>query len=595
MINYRIPKRDMMFVLFELLDYEQHLQTLGGPDALSRDVVEAIVDECGKFCENVIAPLNSSGDKEGCHWHDGAVTTPKGFKEAYQHYVAGGWPSMTHPVEFGGQGLPVSMETLVSDMVGGANWAWGMYPGLSHGAMHTLSLHGTAEQKAVYLTKLVAGSWTGTMCLTEAHCGTDLGMLRTKAEPQSNGSYHISGSKIFISAGEHDLTENIVHIVLARLPNAPEGTKGISLFIVPKFLPNETFGVGARNAVSCASIEHKMGIHANATCVLNFDNAVGFLIGEPHRGLHYMFTFMNNARLGTAVQGLSHAQLGFQKSLNYARERLQSRALSGAKNPTGPADPIIVHPDVRRMLLTQKAMAEGGRMLAYSIALLVDKDACAADETERKEAGELLALLTPIAKAFMTETGFECASLALQCFGGHGYIQEWGVEQNLRDSRIAMLYEGTTGIQALDLLGRKILMTQGESLKRFTKIIHKFCKSHEGNAQMAEFIEPLAAKNKEWGELTMHIGMKAMSNPDEVGAAAVDYLMFSGCVAFAYWWARAVEISLPKQEQPFYAAKITTARFFYQRILPRTLTYAAAMKAGADSVLSMDAEHFLFE
>lgn len=592
MINYRIPKRDMMFVLFELLDYEQHLQTLGGSDPLSRDVVEAIVDECGKFCENVIAPLNSSGDKEGCHWQDGVVTTPKGFKEAYQHYVAGGWPSMTHPVEYGGQGLPVSMETLVSDMVGSANWAWGMYPGLSHGAMHTLSLHGTAEQKSVYLTKLVEGLWTGTMCLTEAHCGTDLGMLRTKAEPNVDGSYLINGSKIFISAGEHDLTENIIHIVLARLPNAPEGTKGISLFIVPKFIPNAQGAVGERNKVSCASIEHKMGIHANATCVLNFDGATGYLIGEPHRGLQYMFTFMNNARLGTAVQGLCHAQLGFQKSLSYARDRLQSRSLSGIKNPSGPADPIIVHPDVRRMLLTQKAIAEGGRMLAYSTALLVDKDACASDETERKEASELLALLTPIAKAFMTETGFECSSLAIQCFGGHGYIQEWGVEQNLRDSRIAMLYEGTTGIQALDLLGRKILMTQGESLKRFTKIIHKFCKSLEDNSDMAEFIEPLAAKNKEWGELTMQIGFKAMSNPDEVGAAAVDYLMFSGFVTFAYWWARAVAISLPKQADPFYASKITTARFFYQRLLPRTLFHAAAMKAGAESVLSLDAENF---
>ncbi|HMW70677.1 MAG TPA: acyl-CoA dehydrogenase C-terminal domain-containing protein [Cellvibrionaceae bacterium] len=595
MINYTIPKRDMMFVLFELLDYEQHLQSLSGPEALTRDVVEAIVDECGKFCENVIAPLNSSGDKEGCHWQDGVVTTPKGFKEAYQQYVAGGWPSMTHPVEYGGQGLPVSMETLVSDMVGAANWAWGMYPGLSHGAMHTLSLHGTDEQKATYLTKLVAGEWTGTMCLTESHCGTDLGMLRTKAEPQADGSYRISGSKIFISAGEHDLTENIVHIVLARIPGAPEGTKGISLFIVPKFLPDAAGAVGLRNAVSCASIEHKMGIHANATCVLNFDGATGFLIGEPNRGLHYMFTFMNNARLGTAVQGLSHAQLGFQKSLSYAKERLQSRSLSGVKNPAGPADPIIVHPDVRRMLLTQKAMAEGGRMLAYSTALLVDKDAFASDEDQRKEASELLALLTPIAKAFMTETGFECASLALQCFGGHGYIQEWGVEQNLRDSRIAMLYEGTTGIQALDLLGRKILMTQGESLKRFTKIIHKYCKSQEGNDQMAEFIEPLAAKNKEWGELTLQIGMKAMSNPDEVGAAAVDYLMYSGLVTFAYWWARAAEIALNKQDEPFYAAKLTTARFFYQRLLPRTLAHAAAMKTGVDGLLALDAEHFSFD
>jgi alkylation response protein AidB-like acyl-CoA dehydrogenase len=595
MSHYQVPKRDMQFVLFDLLDYENHAQQLQGCEILSRDLVDAIIEECGKFAENILAPLNTSGDKEGCHWQDGQVTTPKGFKEAYQQFVEAGWPAMTHPPAYGGQGLPASMETVISDMLGSANWAWAMYPGLSHGAMRTLTQHGTEQQKSTYLTQLVAGRWTGTMCLTEAHCGTDLGMLRTKADPQPDGSYRIQGTKIFISAGEHDLAENIVHIVLARLPNAPEGTKGISLFIVPKFLPNADGSLGPRNAVTCGSIEHKMGIHANATCVLNFDGATGFLIGEPNRGLQSMFTFMNNARLGTAVQGLSHAQLGLQKSLRYAKERLQMRALSGPKNPTGPADPIICHPDVRRMLLTQKAFAEGGRMLAYSTALLVDVEEYSPDEAARKEAGELLALLTPIAKAFMTETGFESASLALQCFGGHGYIQEWGVEQNLRDSRIAMLYEGTTGIQALDLLGRKVLMTQGESLRRFTKIIHKFCKSQEDNPAMAEFIAPLAALNKEWGELAMHVGLAAMNNPEEVGAASVDFLMFSGLVTFGYWWARAAAVSLPKADQPFYGAKVKTARFYFQRILPRTQAHAAALKTGANNLLDLDADHFSFD
>ncbi len=588
MSDYKVPMRDMQFVMNELLDFESHYANIGKGEDASPDLVAAIMEESAKFSENVVGPLNGIGDEQGCSWTDGEVKTPDGFKEAYQQYVEAGWPSMTHAPEIGGQGLPESLGTIMSEMYGSANWSWAMYPGLSHGAMKTLELHGTDEQRDTYLTKLVEGSWTGTMCLTEPHCGSDLGMLRTKAEPKEDGGYSISGTKIFISAGEHDMAENIIHIVLARLPDAPEGTKGISLFVVPKFLPNADGEVGDRNGVSCGSLEHKMGIHGNATCVMNFDDATGFLIGPPNRGLNCMFTFMNTARIGTAIQGLAHAEVGYQKSLEYAKDRTQFRSLSGTKNPDGQADPIIWHADVRRMLLTQKAVAEGGRMLLYFASQLVDIDHYSSDEQQKEDAGELLALLTPIAKAFLTEMGFEAANLGMQCFGGHGYIREWGAEQNVRDCRISMLYEGTTGIQALDLLGRKVLMTQGETLKRFTKIIHKYCQSHENNEAMAEFIEPLAALNKEWGELTMHVGLVAMENPDEVGAASVDYLMYSGLITFAYFWARAAELSLPNldgDEATFYSSKVKTARFFYQRMLPRTKTYAETMKSGASNVM----------
>jgi len=477
MTDYKAPLRDHEFVLFELLNYEQHYESLGLGETASADTVRAILEESAKFCENVIAPLNAVGDQQGCSLKDGVVTTPDGFKEAYKQFVEAGWPSMSHSEEYGGQGLPLSLGFGLNEFLGTANWSWSMYPGLSDGAMKTLDSHGTDEQKETYLTKLIEGSWTGTMCLTEPHCGTDLGMLRTKAEPNDDGSYSITGTKIFISAGEHDLSDNIVHIVLARLPDAPEGTKGISLFIVPKFLPEDN----TRNDLVCGSLEHKMGIHGNATCVMNFDGAKGFLIGPPNRGLNCMFTFMNTARMGTALQGVCHAELGYQKSLAYANERLQGRALSAATNPDGPADPIIMHGDVRRMLLTQKAIAEGGRMFMGYLAKFVDNEAFSEDEELKKHSADLMALLTPIAKAFLTELGFESANLGLQCFGGHGYINEWGLEQNVRDARIAMLYEGTTGVQALDLLGRKVLMSQGELLKVFTKEIHLFCKELEGS------------------------------------------------------------------------------------------------------------------
>ena len=599
MPEYKAPLRDIQFVMNELLGSEQHYAALEGAEDATPDMVNAIIQEGAKFCEQVLSPLNQVGDREGCTWSEDGVNTPTGFREAYQQYVEGGWPSMTSDPEYGGQGLPGSVGLVMSEMVGTANWSWGMYPGLSHGAMNTIEAHGTEEQKQTYLTKLISGEWTGTMCLTEPHCGSDLGTLRTKAEPNSDGTYSITGTKIFISAGEHDMADNIVHIVLARLPGAPEGTKGISLFIVPKCLPNEDGSAGERNAVSCGSIEHKMGIHGNATCVMNFDGARGWLIGPENKGLNCMFTFMNTARIGTAIQGLGAAELGFQGSLAYAKERLAMRSLSGPKNPDGPADPIIVHPDVRRMLLTQKSVAEGARALIYLAAQQADIVTRGKTEEERKAADAMLGFLTPIAKAFLTEIGYESANLGMQVFGGHGFISEWGMEQNVRDARIGMIYEGTTGIQALDLLGRKILMSQGEALKQFTKLVHVFCKENADNEQLKEFIEPLQQINKEWGEITMKLGMSAMKNREEVGAAAVDYLMYSGYAVFAYLWARTAKVALDTMadgtsEEAFYNAKVQTARFYFKRLLPRTRTHVETMFAGADTLLDLPEEHFAF-
>ena len=601
--SYQAPLRDIQFVTDELLDFPNHYAKLPGAEDAAPDMVAAILEEGAKFAERVLSPLNHSGDQQGCRFDDGKVTTPEGFKAAYQQYVESGWPSLAHPVEMGGQGLPESLGMLVTEMVATANWAWSMYPLLSHGAMNTLERHGTPEQQQIYLPKLISGEWTGTMCLTEPHCGSDLGLLKTKAIPNADGSYAITGTKIFISSGEHDLSDNIVHIVLARLPDAPEGTKGISLFIVPKFVPNAEGEVGERNNLSCGSLEHKMGIHGNATCVMNFDGARAELLGEPHKGLAAMFTFMNSARLGIAMQGLVHAEWGYQNSLAYAKDRLQMRSLSGVKNPDQAADPIIVHADVRRMLLTQKAFAEGGRAFMHYCSMLADT-VKVGEGAEQQEAEQLLSFLTPIVKGFLTEVGWESANHGLQVFGGHGYIAEWGMEQNVRDARISTIYEGTTGIQALDLLGRKVLLTKGDSLKAFTKAVHKFCQAQlerEGQEQegLTPLINKLAQLNKEWGEVTLQIGMKAMKNRDEVGAASVDYLMYSGYIVLGYFWARMAVVAQGKiaaglDDDGFYDAKVKTAQFYFARILPRAVAHKEAMLAGADSLMCLDDNQFAY-
>ncbi len=600
MSTYKAPLRDMRFLMEDVLNYDRHYQSLPGCEEVNMELVNAILEEASKFSEEVVAPLNAVGDQEGCRMtDDGEVKTPSGFKEAYQQYVEGGWPAIDQPAKYGGQNLPMSVGVSVREMNATANWSWNMYPGLSHGAMETIDEHGSDEQKRIFMEPLVSGRWTGTMCLTESHCGTDLGLLKTKAEPAVDGTYRVTGSKIFISSGEHDLAENIVHIVLARLPDSPPGTKGISLFIVPKFIPRNDGSIGERNAVRCGALEEKMGIHGNATCVLNFDGATGYLIGEVNKGLNHMFTFMNFARLGTGVQGLAHSELAFQKSLAYTRDRLQMRSLSGPKNPDGPADPIIVHPDVRRMVLTQKAFAEGGRALVYFASAQGDILTKSQDPAARENASEVLSLLTPIIKAFLTETGFESANLGLQCFGGHGYIAEWGVEQNVRDARIAMLYEGTTGIQALDLLGRKVLRTRGKALDPVTSFILDFCKHARRRKEVRPLLKKLVRLTRQWRSLTRKIGFAAMKDRDAVGAASVDYIMFSGYLLLGVAWAASASAAYRRLEQgtteeAFYRSKIQTAEFYFSKILPRTATLLQTMQAGPDPLMKIDADHLAF-
>ncbi len=591
MPEFKAPIRDIQFALYEVLGAEAHYQRIGAAEA-SRDLVDAIITEGGRFSEEVLAPLFRVGD-QGCKFEDGVVTTPKGFKEAYQQFVEGGWASLAGDPEYGGQGLPESISTVVNEMVHTANWAWGMYPGLSTGAKITIHTYGSDEQKQTFLPKLNSGEWTGTMCLTEPHCGTDLGLLKTKATPNGDGSYSIEGTKIFISAGDHDMAENIVHIVLARLPDAPGGTKGISLFIVPKFNADDL----SPNNVNCGSIEHKMGIHGNATAVLNFDGARGYLLGPENEGLRCMFTFMNFARLGTALQGQAAAEQSYQGAVTYANDRLAMRALSGPKFPEKPADPIIVHPDVRRMLLTQKCIAEGGRALIYFCAMQGDVLRSNPTEEEEVEAEAIMGILTPIAKAFLTETGFEAANLGMQVFGGHGYIAEWGMEQIVRDTRISTLYEGTTGIQSLDLLGRKVLTDRGHALRYVTRVMHRFCRDNE-NRKMGEFIRPLRRYYREWGSFTRKIGLKAMKDREEVGAAAYDYLMYSGYVTLAFFWAlmadaayRGLESGNP-DEKDYYQGKIKIARFYFKRLLPRAKCHKEVMMAGAKPLMAMENEQF---
>ncbi len=594
--QYVAPLRDMQFVLHELLHVEEELKQLPKHAEVDADIINQVLEEGGKFTANVLFPLNHSGDREGCHLdketHE--VTPPKGFKEAYQQYVEAGWPALSCDSDYGGQGLPLVLNNSFYEMLNSSNQAWTMYPGLSHGAYECLHEHGTPEQKALYLPKLVSGEWTGTMCLTEAHCGTDLGLLRTKAEPQADGSYKLTGGKIFISAGEHDMAANIVHLVLARLPDAPAGTKGISLFIVPKFLPNADGTLGARNPIFCGAIEEKMGIHGNATCQMNLDGATGWLIGQPNKGLNAMFVMMNAARLGVGMQSLGLTEVAYQNAVAYAKDRLQMRSLSGPKAPDKPADPIIVHPDVRRMLLTARAYAEGGRAFCSYVALQIDRELNHPDEEVRKECADEVALLTPIVKAFLTDNGWIATSDAMQVYGGHGYIAEWGMEQFVRDARINMIYEGTNTIQSLDLLGRKVLMDNGAKLKKFGAKVQAFVEDNGTDEAMSEFITPLADLGEKLTKLTMEIGMKAFQNPDEVGAAAVPYLRVAGHLVFSYFFAQMAKIALEKQDSgdDFYKAKLATARFYFARLQPETAMLIRQARAGSASLLALDADLF---
>ena len=594
MSQYKAPLHDIRFVLYDVLGAEAQFRDLGFTDA-GRDTVDAVLEEAARFCETVLAPLNATGDEHGVR-HDpetGDVATPPGFRDAYAQFTESGWGGLSAPAEYGGLGLPHALGMPAEEMINAANLAWGNFPLLSHGAVNALLRHGEDWQRQVFLPKLISGEWCGTMCLTEPHCGTDLGLLRTRAEPNPDGTYSITGTKIFITAGEHDLAPNIVHLVLARLPDAPAGSKGISLFVVPKFKVARDGTVGERNALRCGAVEHKMGIHGSATCVMNFDGAQGYLVGQPHKGLMAMFTMMNTARIGVGLQGLGLANRAYQNALRYARERLQSRALSGPKFPGKPADPIIVQPDVRRMLLTCKALTEGGRALAYHSGLQIDVAAHAATEEARKAADDLVGFLTPIVKACLTEWAVECIYHAQQCFGGHGYIREHGMEQLARDVRITTLYEGTTGIQALDLMGRKIMQLQGAGMKVFLGMVESFCTEHAGNAALAEFVGPLGGKAAEWQALTMEIARRAAKDPEEIGAAAYDYLFYSGYVVLAYWWARIVAAAdASSQPQAFRDAKRETARFYYARLLPRTLAHRAAIESGAARLLSLPDEGF---
>ena len=595
MPSYNPPLRDMQFLMHEVFKVTETYQQIPKYAEVDADTINAVVEEAGKFAANVTFPLNISGDEEGCtlnkETHE--VTTPKGFKQAYAQFIEGGWPALSCDPEYGGQGLPFVLNSALYEMLNSANQAWTMYPGLSHGAYEALHAYGTPEQKKTYLGKLTSGEWTGTMCLTEPHCGTDLGLLRTKAEPLADGSYKVTGNKIFISAGEHDFTSNIVHLVLARLPDAPVGSKGISLFVVPKFKVKADGSLGERNPIFCGALEHKMGIHGNATAQINIDGAIGTLVGEPNKGLQAMFVMMNAARLGVGNQSLGLTEVAYQNALAYAKDRLQMRSLSGVKAKDKPADPIIVHPDVRRMLLTAKAYAEGGRALSTFCGLLLDKELHHPDEKVRKDSGELVALLTPIVKAFITDNGWTATMLSQQVFGGHGFIKEWGMEQFVRDARINMIYEGTNGIQALDLLGRKILGNQGATLKKFGKLIAQLVEEEGVNEKMSEFITPIAVLGEQMTKFTTEIGFKGMQNPDEVGAAAVDYLRVAGHLVFGYLFARMAQVALREiaagNADPFYLGKLQTARFYFAKLFPETATLMRTARAGSQSLMDSDA------
>ncbi|MEZ2692334.1 acyl-CoA dehydrogenase C-terminal domain-containing protein [Psychrobacter faecalis] len=604
MLTYKAPLRDIKFLINDVFDYQTHYKSLDNGENADPETVDMILQGFADFAENVLAPLYQPADEEGCHFENGVVTTPKGFKEAYDQFVEGGWQGISYPEEYGGMNLPMSINLIKSEMMGTANWPWAMYPGLSTGCINTLLQYGTDEQKAIYLPKLVEGTWSGTMCLTEPQCGTDLGQVKSKAIPQDDGTYKISGTKIFISSGEHDLTDNIVHIVLARLPNAPEGTRGISLFIVPKFLPNAEGESGERNGVVCGSIEHKMGISSSSTCVLNFDDAVGYLIGEPNKGLKAMFTFMNTARIGTGIQGLAHTELSFQNALPYAKDRRSMRTLSGTKDPEKVADAIIHHADVRRMLLTQKAFAEGGRSMIYHSARYADKmsqGVANGDDTEFEKWDDKLGFYTPILKGFLTELGIEAAKHGQQIYGGHGYIKEWGMELIARDARIATMYEGTTGVQALDLLGRKvILQSKGKIIRDYTSSIMKWCGEYALDKDMRKFVWALTKLCAEWNTLTVRLMLMARKDREIISAASDDFLMYSGYVMMGYHWARMAAVAYDKLEKggtespEFYKAKIQTAEFYFDKILPRTSGHAESMVAPSESMTAMAIDNFAF-
>jgi alkylation response protein AidB-like acyl-CoA dehydrogenase len=597
MPTYTPPLRDMQFVMHEVLNVADDYRAMPRHQDVDADTINAILEEGGKFASEVIFPLNISGDTEGCslnrETHE--VTTPTGFKAAFAKYVEGGWPALSADPAYGGQGLPIVVNQGFYEMLNSANQAWTMYPGLTHGAYECLHAHGTDEQKAMYLPKLTSGEWTGTMCLTEPHCGTDLGLLRTKAEPQADGTYRLTGQKIFISAGEHDFVPNIVHLVLARLPDAPVGSKGISLFIVPKYQVKADGSLGARNGIYCGGLEHKMGIHGNATAQMVLDGAVGTLVGQPNKGLQAMFVMMNAARIGVGMQSLGLTEVAFQNALAYAKDRIQSRSLTGPKQKDKPADSILVHPDVRKMLLTAKAYAEGGRALNLFCALLIDRELNHPDEKVRKDSAELVALLTPIVKAFITDNGHIATNACLQVFGGHGFIKEWGMEQFVRDNRINMIYEGTNTIQSLDLLGRKVLGNNGATLKKFGKMVAQLVEEEGVNEKMAEFINPLAYLGDQMTKFTTELGFKGFQNADEVGAAAVDYLRVAGHLVFGYFWARMAQVALRQiaagNTDPFYQGKLQTARFYFAKLFPETATLMRTARGGARVL--MDTEEAL--
>jgi len=596
MTVYNAPTKDMQFVLNDVLQISKYSNLPGFSDA-SEDVVEAILEEGAKLAANVLHPVNAVGDKEGCTRHaDGSVATPTGFKEAYNTFREGGWQGLSFDPEYGGQGLPYIISVVINEMVSASNMAFGMYPGLAMGAALAIHAHGTEDQKQKYLPKMVSGEWGGTMNLTEPHCGTDLGLLRTKATPQDDGSYKISGTKIFISAGEHDLTDNIIHLVLARIEGGPEGVKGISLFVVPKFNINDDGSLGDRNGVACGSIEEKMGIHGNATCVMNYDEATGYLIGAEHKGLRAMFTMMNEARLGVGLQGLAMSEVAYQNGAAYAKDRIQGRALTGAAEPDKAADPIIVHPDVRRMLMDQRAFTEGGRAWMYWTALQADLHFKAEDEDTRTKADDYMGLMTPVLKAYLTDKGYAHATNAQQVLGGHGYIHEWGMDQFVRDARIAMIYEGANGIQALDLVGRKLMKDGGRAWQSFFTEIDNFVTDNQDNEELKPYLDGMIAAKQDVEQATQWLAANAMQNFNHAGAGSMDYLYMWALLCLAHGWAQMAKVAIEKKAagatDEFFTNKLITGAYFLERILPDTKMHLVKATSGSDAMMALPAEAF---